>query len=106
MLQGVAALEKPITCTETKIPLGELIQMVAADTGVTLTAAPGVADEPVAVVVRAMPARQLLEQVAKLLDYRWSWRSGVQAFGRSGVQVPNETPLTVEHRTPNTEHRN
>jgi hypothetical protein len=70
-LEGVKALDKPVTCTETKIPLGELVQKVAADTGAPLTAAPGVADEPVAVVVKDLPARELLEQLADLLDYRW-----------------------------------
>jgi hypothetical protein len=68
---GVAALDKPVTISETKIPLGELVQKVAAETGVSLTASPEVADEPVAVVVKELPARELLEQVAELLDYTW-----------------------------------
>jgi hypothetical protein len=73
-LQGVPALDEPVTHTETKIPLGELVRKIAADTGEKLTAAREVADEPVAVVVKAMPARELLEQVAELLDFRWSRR--------------------------------
>jgi hypothetical protein len=73
-LADVAALDKPITYTETRIPLGELVQKVAVDTGVPLTADRDVADEPVAVVVKEMPARELLEQLADLLDYRWSPR--------------------------------
>jgi hypothetical protein len=72
VLEGIQELEKPVSYTETKIPLGELVTRVSADTGVTLTASTDVADEPVAVVVKDMPARQLLEQVADLLDYRWS----------------------------------
>jgi hypothetical protein len=72
--EGVAGLAKPVTSTETKIPLGELVQKVAADTGVKLSASPEVADEPVAVVVKDLPARELLEQVADLLDYLWSKR--------------------------------
>src|SRR5437667_10659776 len=59
-LSGVAGLAKPVTYTETKIPLGELIGKVAAETGVPLAAARGVADEPVAVVVQEVPARELL----------------------------------------------
>src|SRR5438094_963946 len=47
VLEQVRELDKPVTYTETKIPLGELIQKVAADTGAPLTAATGVADEPV-----------------------------------------------------------
>src|SRR5713101_3878512 len=81
VLADVKALEQPVTYTEAKIPLGELVQKVGADTGAPLTAAREVADEPVAVVVKDLPARDLLEQVAELLDYRWarhgtdgSWR--------------------------------
>jgi hypothetical protein len=73
-LEGAAELEKRVTYTETKIALGELAERVAADTGARLTVLADVADEPVAVVVHDMPARELLEQVAELLDYQWSRR--------------------------------
>jgi hypothetical protein len=73
-LTSVAALDKPVTYTETKIPLGELIQKVAVETGVRLTATADVADEPVAVVVNELPARELLEQLAEHFDYLWSRR--------------------------------
>jgi hypothetical protein len=73
-LADVPELEKRVTYCETKIPLGEFVAKVAADTGVLLTAARDVADEPVAVVVTDFPARELLEQLADLLDYRWSRR--------------------------------
>src|SRR5438034_22194 len=56
VLENVRGLDKPVTYTETKIPLGELIQKVAADTGAPLTVAPGVADEPVEVIVNDLPA--------------------------------------------------
>jgi hypothetical protein len=62
VLAGITALDNPITCSATKIPLGELVQKVADDTGASLAAAWDVADEPVAVVVREMPARRLLEE--------------------------------------------
>jgi beta-lactamase regulating signal transducer with metallopeptidase domain len=71
---GAAELRKPVTYSETKIALSELVQRVAADTGAQLTVLRDVADEPVAVVVKEMPARELLEQVAELLDYQWSRR--------------------------------
>jgi hypothetical protein len=71
-LASVEALDQPVTYTETKIALCDLIHKVATDTGVKLTAAADVADEPVAVVVTKMPARELLEQLADLLGYRWS----------------------------------
>jgi hypothetical protein len=100
-LEGVAGLEKPVTYTETKIPLGELARMVAADTGVPLTAARSTTDTPVAVVVKELPARLLLEQLAELLDYRWSVRSGVQAppNGQSPQQKGDAGPERLNART-------
>jgi len=38
-----------------------------------------VADEPIAVIVKGLPARELLDQLAELLGYRWSRR------GRQGA---------------------
>jgi hypothetical protein len=104
VLEGVPGLEQRVTYTETKIPLGELIARVAEDTHVPLTAAPDVADEPVAVVVKDFPARQLLEEVAELLGYRWSRRtSGVQVFRSSGVQ---DRRPTTDHRPPSPQRLN
>ena len=51
--------------------VGELVRKVASETGVALAAGTVVADEPVAVVVTALPARRLLEELAELLDYQW-----------------------------------
>ena len=51
VLDGVVELARPVTFSELKIPLGELVQRVARATGVSLTAAREVTDEPVAVVV-------------------------------------------------------
>src|SRR5262249_23242756 len=70
-LEGVPGLEKRVSYSETKIPLGELVATVAAGRGGRLTAAPAVADEPVAVAVQSLPARELLQQLADLLDYQW-----------------------------------
>jgi len=87
VLAEAAGLAKRVTYSETKIPLSELVQKVAVDTGVPLAAAREVADEPVAVVVNSMPARELLEQLADLLDYQW--------HRISGPRTPNS-----ERRTP------
>jgi hypothetical protein len=103
VLRDVPELDKRVTYTETKIPLEELIQKVSADTGAPLAAAPEVADEPVAVVVKEIPARELLEQVADLLDYSWRVRrSGVQALRRSGPATAKSDPFlsTLNARTP------
>jgi hypothetical protein len=79
VLEDVAGLETAVTITEAKIPLGELVARIAAETGVSLRASREVADEPVALVIRDIPARELLEGFADLLDYRWSRR------GREGA---------------------
>src|SRR5688572_11183644 len=96
VFEGVAGLEKPVTLSETKTPLGELIGLVAKETGVALTAAREVADEPVLAIVKEMPARELLEQIAELLGYRWSRRSGGLRSGalgrRPGESDPNSAP--------------
>jgi hypothetical protein len=73
-LKHVPGLETLVSYSETKIPLGELVAKVVSDTGVKLSAAPAVADEPVAVVVKEFPARELLEQLADVLDYQWRVR--------------------------------
>jgi beta-lactamase regulating signal transducer with metallopeptidase domain len=87
VLTHVPGLEKRVTYTETKTPLSELVRKVAADTGVLLSAAPEVANEPVAVVVKDYPARELLEQVAELLDYQWSRRRFRHAGPNGGEAV-------------------
>ncbi len=86
-LEGVIALDKPVTYSETKIPLSELLQKIADDTGVPLTAAHDVSDEPVAVVVKEMPARRLLEQLAELLDYQW-----IRLCAHPSPNAPRRTP--------------
>jgi hypothetical protein len=90
VLANVPGLEQRITHSETKIPLGELVAKVAADTGIPLTAARDVADEPVAVVVKEFPARELLEALAELLDYRWSRRTTTDQR-----RTPNDEPRTT-----------
>jgi hypothetical protein len=94
VLANVKGLDKPVTYTETKIPLGELMQKVAADTGVALTAARDVADEPVAVVVKEFSARELLEQLADLLDYQWSRRTTTD-HGRPTTEGNRGKPPSV-----------
>jgi hypothetical protein len=106
-LDRVTALERPVTFSETKIPLGELVRKVANETGSALAASQEVADEPVAVVVRNMEARRLLEQVADLLDYQWSrrgqagaWRYeiGQDAAARQREEALREAALAAVER--------
>lgn len=81
VLRTISALSNPVSYTETKISLGGLVSKIAADTGVSLVAARAVADEPVAVVVRELPASQVLEEVADLLGYSWR-RTSHEGAGR------------------------
>jgi hypothetical protein len=93
LLEAEPELSMPVTFTDSKIPLGELVQRIAAQTGVRLVALPDVADEPVAVVVKAMPARALLEYLARLLDYQWTRRHRPRP----------PTPTPTRERSDNTE---
>ena len=81
-LARLSELDKPITYTATKAPLSELVAAVAQQTGASLTTARPIADEPVSVAVRELPARTLLEQIATLFDYQWqpSRRNGRQNY--------------------------
>jgi hypothetical protein len=109
-LEGVPGLEKRVTYAETKIPLGELVEKIAADTGCPLTAARAVADEPVALAVTDFPARDLLQELADLFDYRWRRPSsavriaysvsdkGGRAFDFSGYAI-RSTPETPPSRS-------
>ena len=59
-----------------KIPLGELVAHVAGETHVALSASAEVADEPVALAVGNVPARELLDRLAVLLGYQWTRNAG------------------------------
>ena len=84
------------------MPLGELVPKVSADTGVRLTSAPSVADEPVAVVVKELPARELLEQLADLLDYRWQRLESGSKARRTEAEAPaaGRAPSPSQDRAP------
>jgi hypothetical protein len=96
VLAELPKLERRISCTATKIPLAELVAKVAADTGVPLSAADAVAEEPVAVAVNKIPARELLERLAGLLDLRWSrlpTREGTLEIGQDTAAREREDAL-------------
>lgn len=84
-LDGVPGLETPITLSETRISLGELVQKVSGETGATLSASREVADEPVAVVVTEYPARELLRQTAALLDFTWRRKESGPEIGQDAA---------------------
>ena len=71
VLADVDPLKQPVSFSETKIPVGELLQKISKATGVPLYADRPISDEPLAVVVDKMPAVRLLEEIATFLDYRW-----------------------------------
>jgi hypothetical protein len=80
-------LDRRISYAAPKVALGELVAKVAAETGVPLSAAATVADEPVAVAVTNVPARELLERLAALLGYRWNRAPKTGGAGAPGSEV-------------------
>lgn len=70
-----ARLAKQVTLKLRKTPLSEVAAELSRQTGVTLRTTAEVADEPAVVWVTEQPAREVMRQLAALLDYRWT-RSG------------------------------
>lgn len=80
VLDDLPGMQRPVTYSEARIPLGELVRRVAAETGVRVYADRTTADEPAAVVVTGMPAARLLNEVARFFDYRWGREGNPDAW--------------------------
>jgi hypothetical protein len=70
-----ARLERKVSLKLARSPLSEIAAELRRQTGVPLTASAEVADEPAVVFVTDLPLREVMDQLAKLFDYRWA-RSG------------------------------
>ncbi len=64
-------LQKPITVQEPLIPLKQLFQQLSAQLGLTLSAAPDIAEDKVCVLVKERPAHEVLRRLAETLRYEW-----------------------------------
>jgi hypothetical protein len=71
-------LDKPVTLRLRKCPLSTVTAALGGQIGVTLTASPEVADEPAIVYATAQPAKQVMQHLALLFNYRW------RRHGKSG----------------------
>ena len=71
ILNQDARLGKKVTLRLRKSPLSRAAAEVGQQIGVTMTTAPEVADEPAIVYVTAQPARQVMQHLATLFNYRW-----------------------------------
>src|SRR5687768_13238602 len=69
--RGDPRLDKRITVRWKKATLHEALAGVTRSTGVRLSPDRALVDEPVMVAATEVPARDLLEHVAKLLHYTW-----------------------------------
>src|SRR5438105_4714054 len=67
-----ARLDTRVTLRLTRRPLARAVAEVARQTGVRLTVARGVAEEPAILFCRKQPAKEVLHHLALLFDYRWS----------------------------------
>lgn len=71
-LAGDARLDQPISVSWKKATLYDALLEVSKKTGVKLTPEMAVVDEPIMVSATGVPARQVLDHVATLLDFTWS----------------------------------
>ncbi|MCC2670835.1 MAG: hypothetical protein K0Q72_3306, partial [Armatimonadetes bacterium] len=71
-LAGDTRLDRPVTLRLGKSPLSRVLAEVGKQSGVALTPAPEVADEPAIVFVREQPAREVLRHLALLFRYTWT----------------------------------
>jgi hypothetical protein len=68
---GDRRLEAKVSLLRRKTPVDRVLREVQERTGVSLTAAPEVSAEPVIVVVAERPAREVLSELAALLQFQW-----------------------------------
>jgi hypothetical protein len=78
ILQQDSRLDKPVTLRLRKSPLSTVTAELGRQAGVALTTAPEVADEPAIVYVNTQPAKQVMQHLAVLFNYRW------RRHGKSG----------------------
>lgn len=73
---GDDRLNKPVTVHWKKATLNEALAELKKQTGVSVVPDRGVVDEPLMASETNVPARQLLEQIAKLTHFTWSRYGG------------------------------
>jgi hypothetical protein len=97
VLAGEPALERRISLSERESYLGELLDRLTAETGVSLEASDRVAPisgYSLSVVVRNLPARDLLEELPVLFGFgrdRWFWERR-RRDGPDGFLLRNTLP--------------
>jgi hypothetical protein len=65
-------LVRRLTLRQKAVSLAELCEVMEKETGVSLRASRGLADENVTVLVKDRPAREVMREVARLFGYYWS----------------------------------
>src|SRR5262249_18715943 len=94
--EGDARLEKKVTVRWSKANLQEAVQEVQHATGVTLRVDSAVMDEPVMASARDVPARAVLEQVARLTHYTWLRQGGTEE--KPGYRIFQDRAAQLEEQ--------
>jgi hypothetical protein len=64
-------LQQPVSLRLSRASLSAVLAEVSRQCGVSLQAAPEVADEPAVVSIRSRPAAEVLTHLARLFDFQW-----------------------------------
>lgn len=81
---GRTARGATLTCP--RVPLSACLRALSEATGIALTAAPGLADEPLVGYVPQRPVREMMDALAELFDGTWTVLPGTPAAYRLDPQ--------------------
>lgn len=83
-------LSAKITYEHTGAPVGVLLGALSPKAGVNLLVSPRLSKEIVAVQVKDVPVRELLDRIAKLLDARWEKEGAAMRLVQSAEDIKAE----------------
>jgi hypothetical protein len=73
-------LTRPVTLRLKKSPLSTVAAVLSRETGVSMTAARDVADEPAIVYATEQPAKEVMHQLAQVFNCRWTRKGQPGAY--------------------------
>lgn len=90
-----ARLQRRVTLGLKRVSFADLCDELTKQTGVTFTAARGVADDKITIFCTNRPARDLLREVARLFNFAWE-RLGEEGEYRYRLKQPLQAQLLEE----------
>jgi hypothetical protein len=95
-----ARLETKVSLAEKDRPLGELLSDLGARLQVPLTAAPDTADDKVSLFLDQRPAAEVLQIIARQLDFQWTRRRSGYELSQSTASQRREATLREKEIEP------